>query len=156
MFNLLILKFMLQAKLKNVYKDKTTNKFRAMYTVHGTASEIATYVEKQGDYIRYADDGVTPLLWSDAPMNRSKDKMHDVGYWESENRFFVDHSDIAQAAGAIENAEKRGNERLANATASLEAQDLRGRSTTSALKALESVEITDTADLTAPLTSKKK
>ena len=82
--------------------------------------------------------------------------MHDVGYWESENRFFVDHSDIAQAAGAIENAEKRGNERLANATASLEAQDLRGRSTTSALKALESVEITDAADLTAPLTSKKK
>jgi len=146
----------LQAKLKTVYKDKTTGVFRAMYTIHGTASDVATYVKKQGDYIRYADDGVTPLIWSDAPMNRNKDHMMAVGYWESENRFFVDHSDIAQAAGAIENAEKRGNARLANATASIEAQDLRGRSTTSATAALESVETTETkADLSQPLTSKK-
>ncbi len=146
----------LQAKLKIVYKDKTTGVFRAMYTIHGTASDVATYVKKQGDYIRYADDGVTPHLWSDAPADRTKDKMHNVGYWESENRFFVDHSEIAQAAGAVENVLKRGNSLLANAFASLEAADLRGRSTTSATAALESVETTETkADLSQPLTSKK-
>jgi hypothetical protein len=156
MFNLLILKFMLQAKLKNVYKDKSKNSFRAIYTVHGTATEIATYVKNTGDYIRYSDDGTTPLIWSDAPVNRNSDNLMSIGYLESENRYYVDHSQIAQAAGAVENVEKRGNSRLADATASLEAQDLRGRSTTSAIKAIESVENTDTADLTAPLTSPKK
>jgi hypothetical protein len=146
----------LQAKLKTVYKDKNKNCFRAIYTVHGTATDVATYVKNTGDYIKYAEDGTTPLIWSDAPMNRNKDHMMAIGYWESENRFFVDHSDIAQAAGAIENAEKRGNARLADATASIEAQDLRGRSTTSATAALESVETTETkADLSQPLTSKK-
>ena len=147
---------MLQAKLKNTYMDKTKNKFRAIYTVHGSATDIATYAKNTGDYVRYAEDGTTPLIWSDAPVNRNSDHMMAIGYWESENRFYVDHSAITQAAGAVETIEKRGSARLADAFASLEAQDLRGRSTTSALKAIESVENTDTADLTAPLTSPKK
>lgn len=153
---------MLQAKLKTVYKQKSKDPkqeptFRAIYTIHGSSTDVATFVKNQGDYNRFDEDGITPLLWADAPENRTIGHTKDLNYWPDKNRYVVDFSDITMASGAIATVQKRGSSLLANAFASLEAADLRGRSTTSATEALESVETTETkADLSQPLLTSKK
>lgn len=125
---------MLTAKFRNAYSPKAGGNKRAWYVVSGSSAELEAYKTAQGSYLAFDEDGVTPLINSDCPLDEEATYKIKFRY----ERYYVDFSNITAAAGAIENAEKRGNDRLANETAKLQAQRLMGTTVTpSASSALQ-------------------
>ena len=50
-------------------KERFSGKARYVYTVHGSTAEIADYIEKQGDNIRYLqEDGTIGVDETDTPV----------------------------------------------------------------------------------------
>lgn len=126
---------MLTAKFLNAYSPKAGGNKRARYTVSGSSAELEAYKAAQGSYLAFDVDGVTPIIYGDCPMDESI--TYKINILPS-GRYIVDFSMITAAAGAIENAEKRGNDRLANEVARLQAQRLTGTTVTpSASSALQ-------------------
>jgi hypothetical protein len=145
---------MLTAKFVNAYTSKTGAK-RARYRVSGSATELEAYKAVQGQYLTYDDDGVTPIIFADCPLDESA--TYKVKLWEAQNRYLVDFSAITSAAGAIETAEKRGNSRLADQIASRQADRLMGSTiTSSASSALQAAvaEQPEPANLEQPIVAK--
>jgi len=145
---------MLYAKFKNAYTCKKTGMKRASYTVSGPQVELDAYKLAQGSYLREDKESSQPLIFADVAINRAKS--YPIATYEG--RPYVDFQEIAAAAGSIENAEKRGNARLADAIATQEASALRGNAVPSALASAisEAVETAAEADLSEPITSAKK
>jgi len=145
---------MLYAKFKNAYTCKKTGMKKASYTVSGPQVELDAYKLAQGSYLREDKESSQPLIFADVAINRAKS--YPIATYEG--RPYVDFQEIAAAAGSIENAEKRGNARLADAIASQEASALRGNAVPSALASAisEAVETAAEADLSEPITSAKK
>lgn len=121
---------------------------RAIYTVSGPAAELEAYKAAQGSYLR--EDNGQPLIFADAPIDRRKS--HTVIFSAELNRYFVDFSEVAAAAGAIATAEKRGGNRLADRIADLEAQELRGTSMASSSAISTVTGATEVASVEADLT----
>jgi hypothetical protein len=145
---------MLTAKFINAYTSKTGSK-RARYRVSGSTTELDAYKAAQGQYLTYDDDGVTPIIFADCPLDESA--TYKVKFWEAQNRYLVDFSAITSAAGAIETAEKRGNSRLADQIASRQADKLMGSTiTSSASSALQEAvaQAPEPANLQQPITAK--
>jgi len=145
---------MLYAKFKNPYTCKKTGMKKASYTVSGPQVELDAYKLAQGSYLREDAASSQPLIFADVAINRAKS--YPISTYEG--RFYVDFQEITAAAGSIENAEKRGNARLADAIASQVASSLRGNAVPSALASAisEAVETAAEADLSEPITSVKK
>ena len=156
---------MLYAKFKNAYTCKKTGMKKASYTVSGPQVELDAYKAAQGSYLREDAASSQPLIFADVAINRAKS--YPISTYE--DRFYVDFQEVTAAAGSIENAEKRGNARLADAIASQEASALRGNAVPSALASAiatavetaaeadesESAE-TAAADLTEPIITSAK
>ena len=145
---------MLYAKFKNAYTCKATGMKKASYTVSGPQVELDAYKAAQGSYLREDAASSQPLIFADVAINRAKS--YPISTYEG--RFYVDFQEITAAAGSIENAEKRGNARLADAIATQEASTLRGNAVPSALASAiaTAVETAAEADLSEPITSAKK
>ena len=146
---------MLTAKFLNAYTNKDTGVKRARYAVSGSSAELEAFKTAQGSYLRFADDGVTPVIFGDVAMNLTKS--YKIGHIAASNRYFVDFNEITAAAGSIENAEKRGNARLADAIATQLATELRGNTiTSSASNALQAAvaEAPEPAALDQPISPK--
>ena len=145
---------MLYAKFKNAYTCKKTGMKKAAYTVSGPQVELDAYKAAQGSYFREDKESSQALIFADVAINRAKNHPIDI----YEGSYYVDFSDVTAAAGSIENAEKRGNARLADAIASQEASTLRGNAVPSALASAiaTAVETAAEADLSEPITSAKK
>jgi hypothetical protein len=147
---------MLTAKFLNAYTSKAGAK-RARYTVSGSSTELEAYKTAQSTYLQYADDGTTPIIFGDVAMNLTKS--YKIGHIAASNRYFVDFNEITAAAGSIENAEKRGNARLADAVATQLATELRGNTVTpSASNALQAAvaEAPEPVALDKPISPKVK
>jgi hypothetical protein len=126
---------MLTAKFRNAYSPKAGGIKRAWYVVSGSSAELEAYKTAQGSYLAFDEDGVTPLINSDCPMDESI--TYKINILPS-GRYYVDFSMITAAAGAIENAEKRGNALLAGEVAKQAASRLMGTTVTpSAASALQ-------------------
>jgi hypothetical protein len=145
---------MLYAKFKNAYTCKSTGMKRASYLVSGPQVELDAYKAAQGSYLREDAASSQPLIFADVAINLAKS--YPISTYEG--RFYVDFQEVTAAAGSIENAEKRGNARLADAIASQVASSLRGNAVPSALASAisEAVETAAEADLSEPITSVKK
>ena len=127
---------MLTAKFSHAYTSKDTGNKRAWYFVSGSSAELEAYKAAQGSYLAFGDDGVTPLINSDCPLD--EEATYKIKTLASNGRYYVDFSMITAAAGAIENAEKRGNARLADQIAIKQADRLMGTTITpSASSALQ-------------------
>ena len=125
---------MLTAKFRNAYSPKSGGIKRAWYVVSGSSAELEAYKTAQGSYLAFYEDGVTPLINSDCPLDEEATYKIKFRY----ERYYVDFSMITAAAGAIENAEKRGNALLAGEVAKQAASRLMGTTVTpSAASALQ-------------------
>ena len=126
---------MLTAKFINSYQSKT-GKITARYRVSGSAEELESYKASKGTWLRFDDDGVTPIIFGDCPLDEAA--TYKIKSWGSPVQYSVDFSAITTAAGAINTAEKRGNDRLANEVAKQQASRLMGTTVTpSASSALQ-------------------
>jgi len=148
---------MLTAKFRNAYSPKAGGNKRAWYVVSGSSAELEAYKAAQGSYLAFDEDGVTPLINSDCPLDEEATYKIKFRY----ERYYVDFSNITAAAGAIENAEKRGNDRLANETAKLQAQRLMGTTVTPSASSALQAAVTATAEaepaaLDQPIATSKK
>ena len=125
---------MLTAKFRNAYSPKAGGIKRAWYVVSGSSAELEAYKTAQGSYLAFDADGVTPLINSDCPLDEEATYKIKFRY----ERYYVDFSNVTAAAGAIENAEKRGNALLAGEVAKQAASRLMGTTVTpSAASALQ-------------------
>lgn len=120
---------MLQAKFLNSYRSKATGKIRARFTVTGSPAELESYKKAQGTYLRFADDGTTPLIHAVCPLDQGR--LYNISYAENIG-YFVDFNEITAAAGSIETAEQKGSARLADKVAELQARQLMGSGISSA------------------------
>jgi len=125
---------MLTAKFRNAFTSSTTGNKRAWYKVSGSSTELEAYKAAQGSYLAFDEDGVTPLISSDCPLD--EEATYKIKVYK--DRYYVDFSMITIAAGAIESAERRGNARLADQIAIKQADKLMGTTITpSASNALQ-------------------
>jgi hypothetical protein len=148
---------MLTAKFSHVYTSKTTGNKRAWYFVSGSSTELEAYKAAQGSYLAFGDDGVTPLINADCPIN--EDATYKIKTLPNGGRYYVDFSMILAAAGAIETAEKRGNALLTGEIAKMQAQKLMGTTiTSSASNALQAAvaEAPEPVALDKPISPKGK
>ena len=127
---------MLTCKFNNAYTAKESGKIVARYRVSGSAEELEAYKASKGSWLRFDDDGVTPIIFGDCPLDESA--TYKIKSWGNPVQYSVDFSAITTAAGAINTAEKRGNDRLANEVAKQAASKLMGTTVTpSASSALQ-------------------
>ena len=119
---------MLQAKFIKTYPSKS-GKIKAVYAVTGSPAELDAYKKHQGSYIRFADDGTTPLIFGDTTLNQ--DALQKISYTEGIG-YYVDFNDVLTAAGAAETAQRKGNALLADKVADLQARRLMGSGISSA------------------------
>jgi hypothetical protein len=120
--NLLNFKIMLQAKFVKTYPSKS-GKIKAVYTVTGSPAELDKYKTYQGSYLRFAEDGTTPLIFGDTTLNQ--DALQKITYTEGIG-YFVDFNDVLTAAGATETAQRKGNALIAAEVAKQQVQRLMG------------------------------
>ena len=148
---------MLTAKFINSYQKQETGKIIARYRVSGSAEELESYKASKGTYLRFDDDGVTPIINGDCPLN--EDATYKLRSWGNPVQYAVDFSAITTAAGAINTAEKRGNDRLASEVAKMQASKLMGSTiTSSASNALQAAvaEAPEPVALDKPISPKGK
>ena len=146
---------MLTAKFRNAYSPKSGGIKRAWYVVSGSSAELEAYKAAQGSYLAFDEDGVTPLINSDCPLDEEATYKIKFRY----ERYYVEFSNVTAAAGAIENAEKRGNALLAGEVAKQAASRLMGTTVTpsasSALQAAVAI-APEPAALDQPIATSKK
>lgn len=84
----------------NTFRDKSGNP-RFWYEVHGPAELLEKYVESQGEYIRYSEDGTARFQSNDPRLDGS-----ELGF-RADGRVFVQDSNLeSRAIAQLESASK--------------------------------------------------